>query len=97
MYPFKTYISLTRDASVLAELTSSSLRSPQIEEESPFFEMTPQSLLSSQFEIVVVMEGVTEETGNTVQARHFIHTAFQEESDEMYPVQFPQNAITEIG
>ena len=69
MYPFKTYISLTRDASVLAELTSSSLRSPQIDEESPFFEMTPQSLLSSQFEIVVVMEGVTEETGNTVQGR----------------------------
>ena len=41
----------------------------QIDEESPFFEMTPQSLLSSQFEIVVVMEGVTEETGNTVQGR----------------------------
>ena len=34
-----------------------------------YFEMTLQSLLSSQFEIVVVMEGVTEETGNTVQAR----------------------------
>ena len=42
----------------------------QIDEESPFFEMTPQSLLSSQFEIVVVMEGVTEETGNTVQGHN---------------------------
>ena len=41
----------------------------QIDEESPLFEMDAQSLLSSQFEIVVVMEGVTEETGNTVQER----------------------------
>ena len=60
--------------------------SPQIDEESPFFEMTPQSLLSSQFEIVVVMEGVTEETGNTVQARQLIRPEFQEESDEIYRV-----------
>ena len=41
----------------------------QIDEESPLFEMDAQSLLSSQFEIVVVMEGVTEETGNTVQGQ----------------------------
>ena len=61
-----------------------SFPSPQIDEESPFFEMTPQSLLSSQFEIVVVMEGVTEETGNTVQARQWLHPAFQEEFDGIY-------------
>ena len=45
--------------------------------------MTPQSLLSSQFEIVVVMEGVTEETGNTVQARQWIDSAFQDEYVEI--------------
>ena len=51
------------------QITRFDWRCFQIDEESPFFEMTPQSLLSSQFEIVVVMEGVTEETGNTVQGR----------------------------
>ena len=43
--------------------------SHKIDEESPFYEMTPRDILNSQFEIVATLEGVTEETGNTVQAR----------------------------
>ncbi len=43
--------------------------SHKIDEESPFYEMSPRDILSQQFEIVVTLEGVTEETGNTVQAR----------------------------
>jgi hypothetical protein len=39
----------------------------KIDDESPFYEMTPQEMLKSQFEIVVALEGVTEETGNTIQ------------------------------
>ena len=43
--------------------------SHKIDEDSPFFEMSPRELLSEQFEVIVTLEGVTEETGNTVQAR----------------------------
>ena len=43
--------------------------SHMINEESPFYEMTPREILNEQFEIVVTLEGVTEETGNTIQAR----------------------------
>ena len=43
--------------------------SHMINEDSPFFEMTPREILNEQFEIVVTLEGVTEETGNTIQAR----------------------------
>ena len=39
----------------------------KIDDESPFYEMSPQEMLKSQFEIVVTLEGVTEETGNTIQ------------------------------
>ena len=35
------------------------------------------------------MEGVTEETGNTVQARQWIRPAFQEKSDETCEDYFP--------
>ena len=38
-------------------------------QDSPFYEMGPRDLLSSQFEIIVTLEGVTEETGNTIQVR----------------------------
>lgn len=41
----------------------------KIDEDSPFYEMGPRDLLTSQFEIVVTLEGVTEETGNTIQVR----------------------------
>ena len=68
----------------MVALLSFEKRGHEIDEESPFFEMTPQSLLSSQFEIVVVMEGVTEETGNTVQARQLMYPEFEEGSDRIY-------------
>ncbi len=41
----------------------------KIDSTSPFYEMTPQSLLGANFEIVVLVEGTTAETGNTVQVR----------------------------
>ena len=41
----------------------------KIDEDSPFYEMGPRDLLSSQFEVIVTLEGVTEETGNTIQVR----------------------------
>lgn len=41
----------------------------KIDVESPFYEMGPRDILNSQFEIVITLEGVTEETGNTIQAR----------------------------
>ena len=43
--------------------------SHKIDEESPLYELNPRDLLQSQFEIVVTLEGVTEETGNTIQVR----------------------------
>ena len=39
----------------------------QIDNESPFYTMTPRDILAAQFELVVTLEGVTEETGNTIQ------------------------------
>lgn len=41
----------------------------KIDEDSPFYEMAPREMLNEQFEIVVTLEGVTEETGNTIHAR----------------------------
>lgn len=41
----------------------------KIDEESPFWEMGPRDLLGSHFEVIVTLEGVTEETGNTIQVR----------------------------
>ena len=43
--------------------------SHKIDEESPFYSLTPESLLSSDFELVVYFEGIVESTGSTVQAR----------------------------
>lgn len=43
--------------------------SHKIDPDSIFYEMTPRDFLTQQFEILVTLEGVTEETGNTVQAR----------------------------
>ncbi len=43
--------------------------SHKIDEDSMFYEMAPRDFLSSTFELLVTLEGVTEETGNTVQAR----------------------------
>ena len=43
--------------------------SHKIDEDSPLYDMNPRDILSSQFEVLVTLEGVTEETGNTIQVR----------------------------
>ena len=43
--------------------------SHKIDEESPFYAMTPEEVLRSKYELVIVLEGIVESTGNTVQAR----------------------------
>ena len=40
-----------------------------INDESPFYYMTPKDILKSKFELVVTLEGIIEATGNSVQAR----------------------------
>ena len=39
----------------------------KIDEDSPLYDMNPRDILSSQFEVIITLEGVTEETGNTIQ------------------------------
>merc|ERR1711971_1532803 len=41
----------------------------KIDEDSPLYDMNPRDILNSQFEVIMTLEGVTEETGNTVQVR----------------------------
>ena len=41
----------------------------RIDEESPFWKMSPKDILSSAFEIIVTLDSVIESTGNTTQAR----------------------------
>lgn len=41
----------------------------EIDEESPFYNYTPEEILRLDFEIVVIMEGIVESTGMTMQAR----------------------------
>ena len=41
----------------------------KIDEDSPLYDMNPRDILNSQFEIIMTLEGVTEETGNTIQVR----------------------------
>ena len=41
----------------------------KIDEQSPFYEMSPQEIVASNFELVVTFEGSVEETGNTIQVR----------------------------
>ncbi|KAK3090997.1 hypothetical protein FSP39_016342 [Pinctada imbricata] len=41
----------------------------KIDEESPFFEMSPDDLHREQFELIVILEGIVESTGMTTQAR----------------------------
>jgi len=40
-----------------------------IDEESPFWKMSPKDILSTNFEIIVTLDSVIESTGNTTQAR----------------------------
>jgi len=41
----------------------------KIDEDSPLWSMSPQQLQNSSFELIVVLEGIVEPTGNTTQAR----------------------------
>ncbi|KAL5291643.1 irk-2.2 family protein [Megaselia abdita] len=41
----------------------------KIDNESPFYEMSAKDMLKTRFEIVVILEGVMESTGTTIQAR----------------------------
>ena len=41
----------------------------RIDEESPFWKMSPKDVLSNNFEIIVTLDSVIESTGNTTQAR----------------------------
>jgi len=43
--------------------------SHKIDSDSPLWKLGPKQLLSSKFEIIVVLEGIVEPTGNSVQAR----------------------------
>ena len=43
--------------------------SHRIDEDSPFYSLSPEQLLNAGFELVVYLEGIVESTGNTVQAR----------------------------
>uniref|UniRef100_A0A0K2TA09 Uncharacterized protein n=1 Tax=Lepeophtheirus salmonis TaxID=72036 RepID=A0A0K2TA09_LEPSM len=41
----------------------------KIDEDSPFYSMSPKDILNASFEMVVVLEGIVEPTGNSFQAR----------------------------
>ncbi|XP_078680645.1 G protein-activated inward rectifier potassium channel 3-like isoform X1 [Branchiostoma floridae x Branchiostoma belcheri] len=41
----------------------------EIDEDSPFWDMTPEEILAGDFEVVVILEGTVEATGMTTQAR----------------------------
>ena len=43
--------------------------SHKIDEASPLYQMAPRDFQSKQFEIIITLEGVTPETGNSVQVR----------------------------
>ena len=43
--------------------------SHKIDESSPFYQNGPKEILKSKFELVVILEGIVESTGNTVQTR----------------------------
>jgi len=52
----------------------------KIDGESVFYNMTPRDILAAQFELIVTLEGVTEETGNTIQVIfNFSHETFKGE------------------
>ena len=41
----------------------------KIDENSPFYTQKPRDVLESKFELVVILEGIVESTGNTAQTR----------------------------
>ena len=47
--------------------------SHKIDEESPLYNMSARTINEITFEIILTMEGITPETGNTVQVRKTIN------------------------
>ena len=43
--------------------------SHKIDSTSPLYNLSPRDILNSQFEIILTLEGITPETGNTIQVR----------------------------
>merc|ERR1719186_1006791 len=43
--------------------------SHKIDSSSPLYNLSPTDILNSQFEIILTLEGITPETGNTIQVR----------------------------
>ena len=43
--------------------------SHRIDSSSPLYSLSPRDILDTQFEIILTLEGVTPETGNTIQVR----------------------------
>ena len=41
----------------------------RIDEMSPLYDLAPRDILSKQFEIIVTLDGTTQETGNQIQVR----------------------------
>ena len=41
----------------------------KIDEDSPFYKLGPKDILACKFELVVILEGIVESTGSTVQTR----------------------------
>ena len=42
----------------------------KINQDSPFYEMSAKDFLKKRYEIVVILEGVVEQTGNSIQVHH---------------------------
>ena len=56
--------------------------SHKIDEESPLFEMSARDISSKmQFEIILTMEGITPETGNTIQVSHTHNSSSSHDHD----------------
>ena len=47
----------------------------RIDEESPLWRMSPQDIQSTNFEIIVTLEGIVEPTGNTTQVGDILNDA----------------------
>ena len=48
----------------------------KINSDSPFYEMTAKDFLKRRYEIVIMLEGVVEQTGNSIQVEKAIVTHF---------------------
>ena len=46
----------------------------KINQDSPFYDMSAKDFLKKRYEIVVILEGVVEQTGNSIQVLHSIYS-----------------------